>query len=189
MKRMSTRMVVEAGIMIALAQILSYVKIIEFQNGGSVTLGSMIPILIFAIRWGSKPGILVGLVYGFLQFALGTKFSYHPLGIFLDYIFAFGCLGFAGLFRKNLLSIEASIAIAMAGRFTFHFISGVVLWYMYAPEGMNVYLYSLIYNGSFLLPEFIISAALVCALYKPLKRYMVVNPVKSNTIKLDNIKL
>lgn len=177
-------MLVEAGIMIALAQILSYVKIIEFQNGGSVTLGSMIPILLFAIRWGGKPGVLVGLVYGFLQFALGTKFSYHPLGIFLDYIFAFGCLGFAGLFRKNIFTIIAGIAVAMAGRFTFHYISGIVLWYMYAPEGMSVYLYSLVYNGSFLLPEFLISAALICALYRPLKRYLVINPIKTNNINL-----
>jgi len=173
MKKMSTRMLVEAGIMIALAQILSYVKIYESPFGGSVTLGSMIPIIIFAIRWGSKPGILVGLVYGFLQFALGTKFSYHPLGIFLDYIFAFGCLGFAGLFRKSIYTTIGSIAIAMAGRFTFHFISGVILWYIYAPEGMNIYLYSLFYNGGFMLPEFIISAVLVCAIYKPLKRYLV----------------
>lgn len=172
MKKMSTKMLVEAGVMIALAQILSYVKIYEFPFGGSVTLGSMIPIIIFAIRWGSKPGILVGMVYGFLQFALGTKFSYHPIGIFLDYIFAFGALGLAGLFKKNIFSMVGSVLLAMFGRFTFHFISGVFLWYMYAPEGMNVYLYSLIYNGSFMLPEFIISAVFVCLLYKPLKRFL-----------------
>ena len=172
MKKMSTRMLVEAGIMIALAQILSYVKIYEAPFGGSVTLGSMIPILIFSIRWGSKPGILAGIVYGFLQFALGTKFSYHPLGIFLDYIFAFGCLGFSGLFRKNIYSIIVSITIAISGRFVFHYISGVVLWYSYAPEGMNTYLYSLIYNGQFLLPEYIISAFLIFTLYKPLKRFV-----------------
>lgn len=171
MKKMSTKMLVEAGVMIALAQILSYIKY-EFPYGGSVTMGSMIPILIFAIRWGSKPGILVGMVYGFLQFALGTKFSYHPVGIFLDYIFAFGVLGLAGLFRKNIFALVGSIFIAMAGRFTFHFISGVFLWYMYAPDGMNIYLYSLIYNGSYMLPEFIISTVLVCAMYKPLKRFI-----------------
>lgn len=173
MKKMSTITLVEAGIMIALAQILSYVKIYEHPYGGSVTLGSMIPIIIFAIRWGSKPGILVGLVYGFLQFALGTKFSYHPLGIFLDYIFAFGTLGLAGLFKKNIASIIGSISIAMFGRFIFHFLSGVILWYTYAPEGMNIYLYSLVYNGGYLLPELVISAVIICAIYKPLKRYLV----------------
>lgn len=179
MKKMSTRMLVEAGIMIALAQILSFVKIFESPYGGSITLGSMIPIIIFAVRWGTKPGLLVGLVYGFLQFALGTKFSYHPLGIFLDYIFAFGCLGFAGLFRKNIFSVLGSITIAMVGRFIFHFISGVVLWYTYAPEGMNIYLYSLIYNGGFMLPEFIITAVITCLLYTPLKRYLVQNDLNS----------
>jgi thiamine transporter len=172
MKKTSTRMLVEAGIMIALAQILSFVKIYEAPFGGSVTLGSMIPIVIFAIRWGSKSGILVGLVYGFLQFLLGTNFSYHPLVIFLDYIFAFGVLGFAGLFRKNIYTSIVSILIAMIGRFTFHFISGVVFWYIYA-NGMNIYLYSLIYNAQYMVPEFIITTVVICALYKPLKRYLV----------------
>lgn len=180
MKKMSTRMLVEAGIMIALAQILSYVKIYESPYGGSVTLGSMIPVIIFAIRWGSKPGILVGMVYGFLQFALGTKFSYHPLGIFLDYIFAFGCLGFAGLFRKNIFSIVGSVAIAITGRFLFHFLSGIILWYSYAPEGMNIYLYSLVYNAGYLLPELVISSVLVCALYKPLKKFLDQRSLASN---------
>lgn len=171
MKKMSARMLVEAGIMIALSQILSFIKY-EMPNGGSITAGSMIPVLVFAIRWGTKPGVLAGLVYGFLQFALGTKFSYHPLGIFLDYIFAFGCLGFAGLFRKNLIGTIGSISIALTGRFAFHFISGIVLWASYAPEGVSPYLYSLIYNGSYMLPEFIISAVLISALYKPLKRFL-----------------
>jgi thiamine transporter len=172
MKKMSTKMLVEAGLMIALAQILSYVKLFESPYGGSVTLGSMIPIIIFAIRWGSKQGILVGVVYGILQFVLGPKYSFHPLGIFLDYILAFGCLGLAGLFRKNIFATVGSISIAMFGRFVSHFISGVVLWYMYAPEGMNVYLYSLIYNGGFMLPELLISSVLFCGLYFPLKRFL-----------------
>ncbi len=172
MEKMSTRILVEAGVFIALAQILSFIKY-EMPYGGSVTLGSMIPIIIFAIRWGTKRGILVGLVYGFLQFALGTKFSYHPLGIFLDYIFAFGCLGFAGIFKKNMFSIISSTALAMLGRFAFHFLSGIILWYTFAPEGMNIYLYSLIYNGQYMLPEFIISTVILTALYKPLRKYII----------------
>lgn len=174
MKKMSTRILVEAGIMIALAQVLSFIKY-ELPYGGSITLGSMIPVLIFSIRWGAKSGLLAGLVYGFLQFALGTKFSYHPLGIFLDYIFAYGCLGFAGLFRKNLISTIGSIAIALTGRFTFHYISGIILWASYAPEGMSPYLYSLVYNGSYMLPEFIISAVIISILYNPLKKFFPVN--------------
>ena len=173
MKKMSTRMLVEAGIMIALAQILSFIKIYELPNGGSITAGCMVPVLIFAIRWGVKPGLVAGLIFGFLQFALGTKFSYHPVGIFLDYIFPFGALGLAGLFRKNIIANIVSIFIAMVTRFAFHFISGIVLWASYAPEGMSPYLYSVVYNGSFMLPEFIISAILVGLLYKPLKRFLI----------------
>ncbi len=171
MNKMSTRVLVEAGVFIALAQILSFIKY-EMPYGGSVTLGSMVPIIIFAIRWGTKRGILVGLVHGFLQFALGTHFSYHPLGIFLDYIFAFGCLGLAGIFKKNLFFILLSTALAMLGRFAFHFLSGIILWYTYAPKGMNIYLYSLIYNGQYMMPELIITSVIISALYKPLRKYI-----------------
>lgn len=171
MKKMSTRMLVEAGIMIAFAQVLSYVKIYEFPNGGSVTAGSMIPIVIFSIRWGCKQGLLAGFVYGILQFLLGPKYSYHPLSILLDYLLPFACIGLSGLFRKNILVNILSIAIAMLSRFAFHFISGIVLWASYAGD-QNVYLYSLIYNGSYMLPEFLISAVIVSLLYKPLKRFL-----------------
>lgn len=170
MKKMSTRMLVEAGIMIALAQILSYVKIYEFPYGGSVTAGSMIPIVLFSMRWGSKNGLLAGFVYGILQFVLGPKYSYHPLSVLLDYLLPFASIGLSGLIRKNLLTNMASITIAMLSRFIFHFISGIILW---APTtGENVYLYSLIYNGSYMLPEFLISAVIITALYKPLKRFL-----------------
>lgn len=171
MKKMSTRMLVEAGIMIALAQILSYVKIYEFPNGGSVTAGSMIPIVIFSLRWGCKQGLLAGFVYGILQFVLGPKYSYHPLSILLDYLLPFASIGLSGLFRKNIFANIASIAIAMLSRFAFHFISGIILWASYAGD-QNVYIYSLIYNGSYMLPEFLISAVIVSLLYKPLRRFL-----------------
>lgn len=172
MKKMSTRMLVEAGILIALAQILSYVKIFESPYGGSVTLGSMVPIILFSVRWGAKPGMLAGFVFGILQFVLGPKYSYHPLSVLLDYLLPFASIGLSGLFRKNIVANTCSIFIALFTRFAFHFISGIILWYMYA-EGMNVYLYSLLYNGGYMLPEFIISAVIMAALFKPLKRFLV----------------
>ncbi len=170
MKKMSTRMMVEAGIMIALAQVLSYFKVYESPYGGSVTAGSMIPLVIFAVRWGTRPGMLAGLVFGILQFLLGPKYSYHPLSIMLDYLLPFASIGLSGLFRKNAVLNLLSTFCAMVARFAFHYLSGVIVWAYTTPEGQNAYLYSLVYNASYMLPELILTLLLLGLLYVPLKR-------------------
>ncbi|MDD4504096.1 MAG: energy-coupled thiamine transporter ThiT [Clostridiaceae bacterium] len=169
MKKTSTQMLTEAGIMIAAAQILSYVKIFEAPYGGSVTAGSMIPIIVFSLRWGVKSGLLAGTAYGILQFLLGgTIYSYHIVSILFDYVVAFGLLGLAGLFRSSIKGAFMGTFLGLLGRFTCHVIAGVVVWASYAPEGMNPLFYSIVYNGSYLLPELVITLVIVGILYKPL---------------------
>ncbi|MEA4847989.1 MAG: energy-coupled thiamine transporter ThiT [Clostridiaceae bacterium] len=165
----STKMLTEAGIMIAAAQILSYVKIFEAPYGGSVTAGSMIPIIVFSLRWGVRYGLLAGTAYGILQFLLGgTIYSYHIVSILFDYVIAFGLLGLAGLFRNSIKGVFLGTLLGISGRFICHVISGVVVWASYAPESMDPLFYSIVYNGSYLLPEFIITLVIVGILYKPL---------------------
>lgn len=166
MKNQNARMLAEAGIMIAIAQILSYVTIFQMPAGGSVTPGSMIPIMIFAIRWGAKKGILAGIVYGALQFILGPKWSFHPVSVIFDYPVAFGFIGLAGLFRKNVWGAAAGIVLGVTGRFLCHVLSGVVVFASYAPEGQHPLVYSIIYNGTFLLPELAISLIIVMLLVR-----------------------
>jgi thiamine transporter len=164
-----TRMLTEAGIMIAAAQILSYIKLFEAPYGGSVTAGSMIPIIVFSLRWGLKSGLLAGTAYGVLQFLLGGAiYSYHILSILFDYVVAFGLLGLAGLFRGDIKGVIAGSFVGVFGRFVCHVISGVAVWASYAPEGMNPLVYSILYNGSYLLPELIVTAIITGLLYKPL---------------------
>ncbi len=169
MKKLTTKMIVEAGVLIALAQVLSYVKIFEAPYGGSVTAGSMVPILIYAIRWGIGPGILAGSVYGILQFILGPKYSFHILSILLDYVMAFGLLGLAGLFRDDFKKIFLGVSLGIFGRFVSSVLSGVIIWSSYAPEGTSPWVYSITYNGAYLVPELVISSILVGVLYKALK--------------------
>lgn len=170
MKKFSTKMLVEAGVMIGLAQILSYAKIFEAPYGGSVTAGSMVPILFFAIRWGLGPGLLAGSVYGVLQFILGPKYSFHILSILLDYVVAFGLLGLAGMFRNSTTGVYLGVFVGILGRFVSAVLSGVIIWASYAPEGMNPWIYSMAYNGAYLVPELIISFVLVAILYRAFKR-------------------
>lgn len=166
-----TRMLTEAGAMIALAQALSYVKLFEAPYGGSVTAGSMIPIIVFSVRWGLKSGLLAGVVYGILQFILGGEiYSYHIVSILFDYVIAFGVLGLAGLFNNSMKGVFAGTFLGIFGRFVCHVISGVVVWASYAPEGTSPFVYSVLYNGSYLLPELAITLVIVAVIYKPLIR-------------------
>ncbi|MDO5040602.1 MAG: energy-coupled thiamine transporter ThiT [Peptoniphilus sp.] len=159
-----TKALTQAGIMIALSQILSYVKFFEMPQGGSVTVASMVPVIFYSLLWGPKYGLLACTVYGFLQLILGGE-VYHTMSIFLDYIFAFGLLGIAGFFNKDFKSAMLGSTLAMLLRYLMHFISGVTLFYMYAPEGQPVWLYSLLYN-SFMVVEIAISLPVLAFLYK-----------------------
>ncbi|HDJ21845.1 MAG TPA: energy-coupled thiamine transporter ThiT [Candidatus Bathyarchaeota archaeon] len=153
----NTRVLAEMAVSIALATVLSYIKIFSMPYGGSVTLGSMVPILLVSFRRGPKVGVATGAIYGLVQMVLDGWF-YSPIGMALDYPIAFGVLGLAGVFKDQPL---IGVAIAMVGRFLSHFISGVAFFWMYAPEGMNPWVYSALYNGGYMLPELVISAVLV----------------------------
>ena len=171
MGRTSTRMLTEAGIMIAAAQILSYVKIYEAPYGGSVTAGSMVPIILFSLRWGLKSGLLAGTAYGILQLLIGGEvYTLHIASVLFDYLIAFGLLGLAGVFQSSTKGMLMGTCLGVFGRFICHVISGVVVWASYAPEGMNPLVYSVLYNGSYLLPELVITMVIVRILYKPLMK-------------------
>lgn len=178
-KKEKVKFLAEGGIMIALATILSMIKIYEAPFGGSVTAGSMIPIILIGIRWGALPGILVGAVYGILQAVL-EPYIVHPIQFLLDYPIAFGLLGLSGLYRnikrhepKNkaieYLRAIFGILVAILGRFISHVLAGVVFFSENAGD-INSWLYSLGYNGSYLSLELVISIIIIILLWKHIKR-------------------
>jgi len=164
------RRLVETAIMVAAAVALSYVKIWEMPQGGSVTLGSMVPILLIALRHGTGWGVTAGVLTGVLQYMLDPYF-YHPIQVLLDYPIAFGALGLAGLAKGRSRAVAAWLgSIAIAGRFVAHVLSGVVFFGDLAPAGQSPWVYSIIYNGTYLLPEAVLSALLLMALLPALDR-------------------
>ncbi len=150
-KGYNTRTLTYGAICIAIAFILSMIKI-PWPQGGSITPASMLPIFIFAYVAGPRAGILAGLCYGLLQF-IQAPYYYSPIQFILDYLLAFGLLGFAGIIRKNIFVVVVFGGIL---RFICHFLSGVFFFANFAPKGQSVYLYSLIYNGSFMAVEIVI---------------------------------
>ncbi|MDV3292665.1 MAG: energy-coupled thiamine transporter ThiT [Nitrososphaerales archaeon] len=168
--RIPTRVLAEAGVMIALATALNAIKVFTFPEGGSITLGAMVPLLFFALRRGAKAGVVGGAVFGIIDVYF-EPFVYNPFQFLLDYPLAFGALGLAGLFKgrwegrgpQGLVTV-IGVAAGIAGRYCFHFLSGLVFFASYAPAGESPALYSAIYNASYLIPEFVISAAVIFAL-------------------------
>lgn len=106
MNRDALRRLVESGLMLAIAFVLSFIKLFEMPNSGSITLLSMLPVIIIAYRFGIKWGLFTAGTYGLLQLLAGTNglkaLSISGLisVILLDYLVAFGVLGLAGAFRR-----------------------------------------------------------------------------------------
>jgi len=153
----NTRILAEISVTVALSVVLNYIKIFQLPYGGSITLGSMVPILLISYRRGLKVGVFTGAVFGLVQMVL-DGWVYNPFGMVLDYPLAFGVLGIAALFKKHPL---VGVVAALAARFLSHFLSGVLFFWMYAPEGMNPIVYSAVYNGSYILGEMVISGILI----------------------------
>jgi len=149
----STVIIAEITIFVALATALSYIKLFALPQGGSVTAASMVPILWLALRRGAKIGIFAAAVYGLIQLML-EPFIVHPAQVLLDYPVAFGALGLAGFFQKRPF---LGVNVGILGRFIAHFVSGIIFFASYAPAGMPPAIYSAIYNGSYLLPELVVS--------------------------------
>jgi thiamine transporter len=165
-----TQVISEIAVFTALSTALSLITFVVFPEGGAVTAGSMVPMLWLALRRGPKIGIFAGVIYGLVQLAIMPQI-YYPTQVLLDYPLAFGCLGLAGFFKKYAL---VGVIVAVTGRFIFHTFSGALFFASYAPAGMNPWVYSIIYNGSYMLPELIISVFFIYLLQKSnvLKAYM-----------------
>jgi len=134
----------------------------QAPQGGSITIAGMVPLLWFSLRRGVKWGIFAGFVYGLVHMALGG-FVIDPIQALLDYPLAFAALGLAGAFKKVPL---AGVATGIFGRFVFHFIAGIWFWTTSDISLLERVVISTTYNGTYLLPEFLISALIIDILVK-----------------------
>lgn len=175
--RTRVRMLCEGALLVAAAQILSYVKFLELPNGGSLT-PAMFPVLLFAVRWGWKDGLLGGLVLGILQFMFDGGFALGWQSILGDYLLAFTALGLAGVFRGRRWGIFAGTVLGCAGRFLVHYVVGATIWAEYMPEEFlsmtmtSPWFYSLLYNGVYMLPNMVLALVIGALLYRPMGRYL-----------------
>ena len=164
--RFTTKMVLHAALLIALTIILHQIRIFHMPQGGSVTLGAMLPLLLLSFRYGPGVGMLAGFLYGCVSL-IQDPFILHPVQVLFDYPLPYMAMGAAGLFPRRM---AVGVALAFLLRFACHVISGVVFFASYAPEGTDPLVYSLLYNAGTLIPECIICGVLLKLL--PIRRLL-----------------
>ena len=171
MDKQKVRMLCEGAICVAMSVVLSYVKLDVGPSGGSIN-ATMIPLILFAIRWGAGWGVLAGLVFGTLKYFIGEGWVISWVSIIFDYSVAYAMVGLAGVLKRKANLAWLAALIGAAARFVVHYISGVTVYAQWMPEeflGMTMtstWFYSALYNFFYMIPSTIIAVAAVLALSK-----------------------
>jgi len=172
----NTKKLTECAAMIALSSVLSLVCIYQAPYGGKVTLGSMVPLVLVCahikeFKWGFFACLSYSLVQMLLEFAVppaATVGSFFAV-VLLDYIFAFTVISLVNpilkLLKNQIVGVGIGAAIVLFFRFLCHFMTGILIWEAYAPSGQPVWLYSLIYNSGYMVPEIVITVVMSMAIY------------------------
>ena len=162
--KFSVKTITFAGASIALAFVLSFVKLYHLPWGGSVTLLSMFFVVFVGYLYGPGVGFAAAFVYSILQFIQGGGGSYmlSPLQVMCDYFLAFTALGVGGFFKgkKNGLIIGYILAVICRG--AFHALGGYLFWMDYMPEDFFApAVYPILYNFAYLIPEMILTVIVI----------------------------
>ena len=159
---MKMRRITVCALCIALATVLSMIRLYRFPFGGSVTLLSMLVITLPAWFYGAKTGTLAGLLYGLIQFVLGPTVISIPQ-VILDYVLAFSVMGVAGFVNSQKHSLIKGFSLAVVARWIIATLAGLA-WVAAgttAWEGWNPVLYSMVYNGAYIFTEAIITLLVI----------------------------
>ena len=177
-KRFNSRLLAYAAVSIGLSFALSFVKVYEMPYGGSVTIGSFVPLIIFAYIYGIKAGIFAGSIYGLLQFLAGPYFL-TPVQFVLDYILAFVTISGAGLMalliKDHRKALIASVPVVYVLRLIVHILAGFIFYSSMTMRAevlpifgdtalMTGFVYSTLYNSTYIIPDMLISMVIIILL-------------------------
>lgn len=160
---------VESGLMLAMATVLSFVKVLDLPYGGSITAFSALPILLVAYRHGLWQGLFTAFAHSLIQLLLGTNtltYANSPQAavaiVVLDYLLAFTVLGLGGIFRRKCGNQGTALVLGAlltgALRYTLHTIAGCTVWAGLSIPDSAALIYSLAYNATYMIPETLVTA-------------------------------
>ena len=160
--RWDSRRIANAAMCVAIAFVLSCIKVYKMPQGGSITAASMLPLVAFSVACGPLQGAIAGCAYGLLGL-IQDPYVIHPVQMLVDYPLASGALALGGLVRfipmKKQFKLPAAVLLGAIGRYLMAVLSGTVFFSEHAPVGQSALVYSLVYNISYLGPD-----ALICIL-------------------------
>ncbi len=182
---------VECALFVAAAIVLDFIKLYELPNGGSIKF-VMLPLIVFALRRGFKWGTISGMLYLVISIILGREGIFYPgstatvviVCILFDYILAYATVGlapvFAKMFKKRIVGVGFATFMVCVVRFISHFISGATIWADFSNGAKGAILFSITYNGSYMLPIAVVCTIVCIAVYKFAPKVFFVN---------DNVKV
>lgn len=159
-RKVQTKQLVFSALAMALAAVTGLYTVVKLPYGGSITFFRMFFICFIGYLYGPRVGIITGIAYGFLDMLM-SPYVVHPIQLLLDYPLAFGSLGLAGFFSKKKGGLIKGYILGVFARYICHLLSGIIFFYMFAPEGSNIILYSIGYNATYILPEMVATVGLL----------------------------
>ncbi|PAB60009.1 energy-coupled thiamine transporter ThiT [Anaeromicrobium sediminis] len=168
--KFDTRTMVIVSMFSALSYILYLIQFIKYPQGGGISLFSMLPVMLLSLIYGNAVGLTGGLIFGFLKL-LNGYFIVHPIQFLLDYILSTMMLGIAGSFGNHKkVKVILGCLLAVFVSVNLNVLSGVIFFGQYAPEGMNVWWYSIVYNYSSAGLEGVLTTIIIGLM--PLKKFI-----------------
>lgn len=176
-KRFDSKKIAFAGICVSMSFTLAVIKFKFAEFGGSITLASFVPILIYAYVYGVADGLLVGLIHGLLNF-IESPYILTPATFIFDYLLAFmsvGVMGFFGKMRrkeKGCMPIVLGCVAVFSLRFISHLLSGVIFFNYGYLDSLptwatgNAFIYSFIYQCIYVPADALIATLVLVALCK-----------------------
>ncbi len=159
-KKYEVSAVTISAIMIALASLLSEVKLFDAPYGGSVTAFSMLPIAVVGYIFGTRTGLMAGMSLGLINLILGP-YVIHPAQLLLDYPLAFGAIGLSGMMRDKKNGLIKGYLLGVFARYVCTVLSGAFFFGEYAAEGFNAWTWSLFYNATYIFAEAVITVLIL----------------------------
>lgn len=160
-EKLSTKAITLSALLIALAFVSNnFLPRWRLPNGGSVTLFSMLFLYLIGYTMGLKVGIIGGMTYGVLDLLFSAS-AYYPLQILLDFPLAFGAIGLGAILRDQKFGLQSGYVLGIFMRFVMSFLSGYFFFAEYTPEGYSPVMWAIVYNGTYILIEGIITLVLM----------------------------
>ena len=175
--RLKLRALCEAAVFVAFAVVLSLIPVYRMPQGGSFDL-TMLPLFIYSVRWGFGPAMLACTGFGVIQVFIEGGIAIGWQSIIGDFLVAYAVLGLSGLFMGRKNALIKGVVLGSCARFAVHLVVGATIWAEYMPPEFfgrtmtSPWLYSALYNGSYMLADMILCLALGVIINKPLGKYL-----------------